>query len=147
MTDTIERAEDLLEVQSWLEGWGDYNSRESNNNNLGYQSPCAILMRDNVQQSRGSIRPVLFDMDDEAYYTLIDRELGRMRISGDKELKMFASIIKRYYLYRMPYRRISKSVVSKYEYGNDTNITCHVRKVKAYLAEAERHIYCAILDD
>ena len=85
-------------------------------------------------------------MDDQAYYTLIDRELAGMRQSGDKELMMWASIIKRYYLYGMSYTRLSKSVVSEYEHGEGTTKRSHVRKVQEYLSNAERHIYEAILE-
>ena len=149
MSDTIEKSAvtDLLEVQGWLTGWGSFcNNRGSIGGHLGYQSPYAIIMRDNVEQQSASIRPVLWNMDDQAYYTLIDRELAGMRQSGDKELMMWASIIRRYYLYGMSYTRLSKSVVSKYEHGEDTKIQSDVRKVKKYLSHAERHIYEAILE-
>lgn len=148
MSDTIEKSAvtDLLEVQGWLTGWGDFCNRDTVGGHLGYQSPCAIIMRDNVEQQSASIRPVLWNMDDQAYYTLIDRELAGMRQSGDKELMMWASLIRRYYLYGMSYTRLSKSVVSKYEHGEDTKIQSDVRKVKKYLSHAERHIYEAILE-
>ena len=148
MSDTIEKSAvtDLLEVQGWLTGWGDFCNRETIGSHLGYQSSCAIIMRDNVEQQSASIRPVLWNMDDQAYYTLIDRELAGMRQSGDKELMMWASLIRRYYLYGMSYTRLSKSVVSKYEYGEGTTIQAHVRKVQRHLSNAERHIYEAILE-
>ena len=148
MSETIEKDEmvDVLEVQSWLTGWGDFCNRERVGSHLGYKSPMAKILRNNVQQSRERSRPVLWDMNDEAYYTLIDRELAGMRQSGDKELMMWASLIRRYYLYGMSYTRLSKSVVSKYEYGEDTKIQSDVRKVKKYLSHAERHIYEAILE-
>lgn len=150
MTDVIEQVQtteilDLLEVQSWLEGWGDYNRRGSSGASLGYQSPCAIIMRDNVQGGRASTRPILFNMDDEAYYTLIERELGNMRTSNDKERNLWASLIKRYYLYGESYTRLSKSTVSKYEHGAGTTKRSHVRKVQQHLSNAERHIYNVIL--
>lgn len=148
MSDTIEKSAvtDLLEVQGWLTGWGDFCNRERVGSHLGYKSPMAKILRNNVQQSRERSRPVLWNMDDQAYYTLIDRELAGMRQSGDKELMMWASIIKRYYLYGMSYTRLSKSVVSEYEHGEDTKIQSDVRKVKKYLSHAERHIYEAILE-
>ena len=148
MSDTIEKSAvtDLLEVQGWLTGWGDFCNRGTVGGHLGYQSPCAIIMRDNVEQQSASIRPVLWDMDDQAYYTLIDRELAGMRQSGDKELVMWASLIRRYYLYGMSYTRLSKSVVSEYEHGEGTTIQAHVRKVQRHLSNAERHIYEAILE-
>lgn len=149
MSDTIEKSAvtDLLEVQGWLTGWGDFcNNRGTIGGHLGYQSPCAIIMRDNVEQQSASIRPVLWNMDDQAYYTLIDRELAGMRQSGDKELMMWASLIRRYYLYGMSYTRLSKSVVSEYEHGKGTTIQAHVRKVQRHLSNAERHIYEAILE-
>ena len=59
---------------------------------------------------------------------------------------MWASIIKRYYLYGMSYTRLSKSVVSEYEHGEGTTKRSHVRKVQEYLSNAERHIYEAILE-
>lgn len=156
MSDTIEKSvvTDLLEVQSWLEGWGDYTNRSSGGGNLGYQSPMANMIYNNVQQNHGS-RPILFNMDDEAYYTLIERELGRLRSPGvkDQDLtavqrrhRMWASLIKRYYVYRESYTRLSKSVVSKYEHGEGTVKRSHVRKVQEYLSDAERHIYEAILE-
>lgn len=147
MSDTIEKIAviDLLEVQGWLTGWGDFCKRETVGSHLGYQSPCAIIMRDNVQQQSASIRPVLWNMDDQAYYTLIDRELAGMRQSGDKELMMWASIIRRYYLYGMSYTRLSKSVVSKYRHGEGTTKQSDVRTVQKLLSNAERHIYEAIL--
>ncbi|MFZ3075145.1 MAG: hypothetical protein WA114_03090 [Psychrobacter glacincola] len=137
---------DLLEVQSWLTGWGDYNNRETVGGHLGYQSPMAKVLSDNVQQSRERSRPVLWDMNDEAYYTLIDRELGGMRQSGNKELMMWAKIIRHYYLYGMSYTKLSKSVVSEYEHGAGTTKQSHVRKVQKHLSNAERHIYEAILE-
>lgn len=148
MSDTIDKTDviDLLEVQSWLTGWGDFCRRDMGGANLGYQSPCAIIMRDNVEQQSASVRPVLWNMDDQAYYTLIDRELAGMRQSGDKELMMWASLIRRYYLYGMSYTRLSKSVVSEYEHGKGTTVQTHVRKVQRHLANAERHIYEAILE-
>lgn len=148
MSETIEKIEavDVLEVQSWLTGWGDFCNRERVGSHLGYKSPMAKILCNNVQQSRASIRPVLWNMDDQAYYTLIDRELAGMRQSGDKELMMWASIIKRYYLYGMSYTRLSKSVVSEYEHGKGTTKRSHVRKVQEYLSNAERHIYEAILE-
>ena len=148
MNDTIEKSAvtDLLEVQGWLTGWGDFCNRETIGSHLGYQSSCAIIMRDNVEQQSASIRPVLWNMDDQAYYTLIDRDLAGMRQSGDKELMMWASLIRRYYLYGMSYTRLSKSVVSKYEHGEGTTIQSHVRKVQRHLGNAERHIYEAILE-
>lgn len=136
---------DLLEVQSWLTGWGDYNNRETVGGHLGYQSPMAKVLSDNVQQSRERSRPVLWDMNDEAYYTLIDRELGGMRQSGNKELMMWAKIIRHYYLYGMSYTKLSKSVVSEYEHGAGTTKQSHVRKVREHLGNAERHIYEAVL--
>ena len=136
---------DLLEVQSWLTGWGDFCNREKVGGHLGYQSPMAKVLSDNVQQSRERSRPVLWDMNDEAYYTLIDRELGGMRQSGDKELMMWAKIIRHYYLYGMSYTKLSKSVVSEYEHGEGTTKRSHVRKVREHLGNAERHIYEAIL--
>lgn len=136
---------DLLEVQSWLTGWGDYNNRETVGSHLGYQSPMAKVLSDNVQQSRERSRPVLWNMDDQAYYTLIDRELGGMRQSGDKELMMWAKIIRHYYLYGMSYTKLSKSVVSEYEHGEGTTKRSHVRKVREHLGNAERHIYEAVL--
>lgn len=150
MTDVFERLEqataiiDLLEVQGWLTGWGDYSNRGSGNGNLGYQSPSAIIMRDNVEQQHSS-RPVLFDMDDEAYYTLIERELSCLRQSTDKKLNLWAKMIKGYYLYRQSYTQLSKSTVSKYEHGAGTNKQSHVRKVQEHLSNAERHIYNVIL--
>ncbi|MGA6101764.1 hypothetical protein ACPESL_06225 [Psychrobacter pocilloporae] len=148
MSDTIEKSAvtDLLEVQGWLTGWGDFCNRGTVGGHLGYQSPCAIIMRDNVEQQSASARPVLWNMDDQAYYTLIDRELAGMKQSGDKELMMWASLIRRYYLYGMSYTRLSKSVVSEYEHGKGTTIQSHVRKVQRHLANAERHIYEAILE-
>lgn len=149
MSDTTEKTEviGLLEVQGWLTGWGDFcNNRGTVGAHLGYKSPMAKILCNNVQQSRASIRPVLWNMDDQAYYTLIDRELAGMRQSGDKELMMWASIIKRYYLYGMSYTRLSKSVVSEYEHGKGTTKRSHVRKVQEYLSNAERHIYEAILE-
>lgn len=148
MSDTIDKTDviDLLEVQSWLTGWGDFCRRDTAGANLGYRSPCAIIMRDNVEQQSASSRPVLWNMDDQAYYTLIDRELAGMKQSGDKELMMWASLIRRYYLYGMSYTRLSKSVVSEYEHGKGTTIQSHVRKVQRHLANAERHIYEAILE-
>ena len=137
---------DLLEVQSWLTGWGDYNNRETVGGHLGYQSPMAKVLSDNVQQSRERSRPVLWDMNDEAYYTLIDRELGGMRQSGNKELMMWAKIIRHYYLYGMSYTKLSKSVVSEYEHGAGTTKQSHVRKVQKHLSNAERHIYEAVLE-
>ena len=136
---------DLLEVQSWLTGWGDFCNREKVGGHLGYQSPMAKVLSDNVQQSRERSRPVLWDMNDEAYYTLIDRELGGMRQSGDKELMMWAKIIRHYYLYGMSYTKLSKSVVSEYEHGEGTTKRSHVRKVREHLGNAERHIYEAVL--
>lgn len=136
---------DLLEVQSWLTGWGDFCNREKVGGHLGYQSPMAKILCNNVQQSRERSRPVLWDMNDEAYYTLIDRELAGMKQSGDKELVMWAKIIRHYYLYGMSYTKISKSVVSEYEHGEDTTKHSHVRKVREHLGNAERHIYEAIL--
>lgn len=137
---------DLLEVQSWLTGWGDYCNRETVGGHLGYQSPMAKVLNNNVQQSRERSRPVLWDMNDEAYYTLIDRELAGMRQSGDKELMMWAKIIRHYYLYGMSYTKLSKSVVSEYEHGEGTTKRSHVRKVREHLGNAERHIYKAILE-
>lgn len=137
---------DLLEVQSWLTGWGDFCNREKVGGHLGYQSPMAKVLSDNVQQSRERSRPVLWDMNEEAYYTLIDRELGGMRQSGDKELMMWAKIIKYYYLYGMSYTKLSKSVVSDYEHGAGTTKRSHVRKVQKHLSNAERHIYEAVLE-
>lgn len=137
---------DLLEVQSWLTGWGDFCNREKVGGHLGYQSPMAKVLSDNVQQSRERSRPVLWDMNDEAYYTLIDRELGGMRQSGDKELMMWAKIIRHYYLYGMSYTKLSKSVVSEYEHGTGTTKQSHVRKVQKHLSNAERHIYEAVLE-
>ena len=134
---------DLLDVQGWLEGWGDYSNRGSYNNNLGYRSPNGDLLRDNVQ--RASRRPVLFDMNDEAYYTLIERELGAMRTSSDSKLRMWADLIKYYYLYRMSYTQVSKSVLSKYIHGPETTKMCRITKVQRELALAERLIYDAIL--
>lgn len=142
MSETI----DLAEISALLEEWGDWSRRGGNNHNLGYQSPSYLLMRDNVQQSRGS-RPQLYDIDDEGYYTLIDRELGRMRTSHDRLLVMWASLIKRRYLYGMSYKRLSRSLVSKYEYGEDTKIFCHARKVQEHLAGAESYIYGKILGE
>lgn len=139
-------ATDLLEVQSWLTGWGDYCNRGTVGGHLGYQSPMAKVLSDNVQQSRERSRPVLWDMNDEAYYTLIDRELGGMRQSGDKELMMWAKIIRHYYLYGMSYTKLSKSVVSEYEHGAGTTKQSHVRKVQKHLSNAERHIYEAVLE-
>ncbi|MGE6327830.1 hypothetical protein [Psychrobacter pacificensis] len=136
---------DLLEVQSWLTGWGDYCNRGTVGGHLGYQSPMAKVLDNNVQQSRERSRPVLWNMDDQAYYTLIDRELAGMKQSGDKELMMWAKIIKHYYLYSMSYTKLSKSVVSEYEHGEGTTKRSHVRKVKEHLGNAERHIYEAIL--
>ena len=138
-------ATDLLEVQSWLTGWGDYCNRGTVGGHLGYQSPMAKVLSDNVQQSRERSRPVLWDMNDEAYYTLIDRELGGMRQSGDKELMMWAKIIRHYYLYSMSYTKLSKSVVSEYEHGEGTTKRSHVRKVREHLSNAEQHIYEALL--
>lgn len=152
MTDVFEQLEqatailDLLEVQSWLEGWGDYSRRGSNWAHLGYQSPCANIMRDNVQQGASGSRPLLFDMDDEAYYTLIERELGQMRTSLDPVLNMWAKIIKQYYLYKYSYTKLSKETVSKFEHGAGTTKQSHVRKVQRHLSNAERHIYEAILE-
>ena len=149
MSDTINKNSeiDLLEVQSWLTGWGEFcNDRGAVGGHLGYQSPCAIIMRDNVEQQSASIRPVLWNMEDQAYYTLIDRELAGMKRSGDKELMMWASLIRRYYLYGMSYTRLSKSVVSEYEHGKGTTVQSHVRKVQRHLSNAERHIYEAILE-
>lgn len=137
---------DLLEVQSWLTGWGDFCNREKVGGHLGYQSPMAKILNNNVQQSRERSRPVLWDMNDEAYYTLIDRELGGMKQSGDKELMMWAKIIKHYYLYGMSYTKLSKSVVSEYEHGAGTTKQSHVRKVQEHLSNAERHIYEAVLE-
>lgn len=148
MSDTIDKTDvvDLLEVQGWLTGWGDFcNNRGTVGGHLGYQSPCAIIMRDNVEQQSASARPVLWNMDDQAYYTLIDRELAGMKQSGDKELMMWASLIRCYYLYGMPYRKLSKSVLSKYIH-KDSGKICDVRRVKKHLAYAERHIYEAILE-
>ena len=136
---------DLLEVQSWLTGWGDYCNRGTVGGHLGYQSPMAKVLDNNVQQSRERSRPVLWNMDDQAYYTLIDRELAGMKQSGDKELMMWAKIIRHYYLYSMSYTKLSKSVVSEYEHGEGTTKRSHVRKVKEHLGNAERHIYEAIL--
>ncbi|GAB2638163.1 hypothetical protein [Psychrobacter pocilloporae] len=138
-------ATDLLEVQSWLTGWGDYCNRGTVGGHLGYQSPMAKVLNNNVQQSRERSRPVLWDMNDEAYYTLIDRELAGMRQSGDKELMMWAKIIRHYYLYGMSYTKLSKSVVSEYEHGEGTTKRSHVRKVREHLGNAERHIYEAVL--
>lgn len=146
MSDTIDKTVDLLEVQGWLTGWGDFCSHETVGGHLGYQSPMAEILRNNVQQSRASSRPVLWNMDDQAYYTLIDRELAGMKQSGDKELMMWATLIRRYYLYGMSYTRLSKSVVSQHEYGEGTKIQAHIRKVQRHLANAERHIYEAILE-
>ncbi len=148
MSETIEKDEvvDVLEVQSWLTGWGDFCNREKVGGHLGYQSPMAKVLIDNVQQSRERSRPVLWDMNDEAYYTLIDRELGGMRQSGDKELMMWAKIIRHYYLYGMSYTKLSKSVVSEYEHGAGTTKQSHVRKVQKHLSNAERHIYEAVLE-
>ena len=152
MTDVFEKLVDataildLLEVQGWLTGWGDYCNRETVGGNLGYQSPCEIIMRDNVQQQSASIRPVLWNMDDQAYYTLIDKELAGMRQSNDRELVMWAKIIRQYYLYNMSYTKLSKHVVSAYEHGAGTTIQTHVRKVQKHLSNAERHIYEAILE-
>ena len=42
---------DLLEVQSWLTGWGDYCNREAVGGHLGYQSPMAKVLNNNVQHS------------------------------------------------------------------------------------------------
>lgn len=147
MTSTIKKNAviDLLEVQSWLTGWGDFCNRGSVGSHLGYRSPMANILSNNVQQSAG-IRPVLWNMDDQAYYTLIDRELAGMKQSGDKELIMWAKIIKHYYLYGMSYTKLSKSVVSEYEHGAGTTKQCHVRKVQKHLSDAERHIYEAILE-
>ncbi|WP_289047896.1 hypothetical protein [uncultured Psychrobacter sp.] len=50
---------DLLEVQSWLTGWGDYCNREAVGGHLGYQSPMAKVLNNNVQQSRERSRPVV----------------------------------------------------------------------------------------
>lgn len=136
---------DLLEVQSWLTGWGDFCNREKVGGHLGYQSPMAKILCNNVQQNCERNRPVLWDMNDEAYYTLIDRELGGMRQSGDKELMMWAKIIRHYYLYGMSYTKLSKSVVSEYEHGEGTTKRSHVRKVREHLGNAEQHIYEAIL--
>lgn len=148
MSETIEKDEmvDVLEVQSWLTGWGDFCNRERVGSHLGYKSPMAKILRNNVQQSRERSRPVLWDMNDEAYYTLIDRELAGMRTSGDKELMMWASLLRRYYLHGMSYTRLSKSVVSEYEHGEGTTKRSHVRKVQEHLSNAERHIYEAILE-
>ena len=112
---------------------------------MGYQSPMAKVLNNNVQQSRERSRPVLWNMDDQAYYTLIDRELAGMRQSGDKELMMWAKIIRHYYLYGMSYTKLSKSVVSEYEHGEGTTKRSHVRKVREHLGNAERHIYEAVL--
>lgn len=138
-------ATDLLEVQSWLTGWGDYCNREAVGGHLGYQSPMAKVLNNNVQQSPTRTRPMLWNMDDQAYYTLIDRELAGMRQSGDKELMMWAKIIRHYYLYGMSYTKLSKSVVSEYEHGEGTTKRSHVRKVREHLGNAERHIYEAVL--
>lgn len=151
MTDVFERLEqatailDLLEVQSWLEGWGDYSRRGSSVPNLGYPSPSGDILKDNVQQLSSVSRPVLFDMDDEAYYTLIERELGVMRTSSSVKMQMWSNIIKRYYLYRQSYTQLSKTTVSKYEHGAGTTKQSHVRKVQEHLSNAERHIYNVIL--
>ena len=85
MSETIEKVEavDVLEVQSWLTGWGDFCNRERVGSHLGYKSPMAKILRNNVQQSRERSRPVLWNMDDQAYYTLIESELAGMRQSGD----------------------------------------------------------------
>ena len=136
---------DLLEVQSWLTGWGDFCNREKVGGHLGYQSPMAKILNNNVQQSRERSRPVLWDMNDEAYYTLIDKELAGMKQSDDKELMMWAKIIRHYYLYGMSYTKLSKSVVSEYEHGEGTTKRSHVRKVRKHLGNAEQHIYEAIL--
>lgn len=136
---------DLLEVQSWLTGWGDYCNRGTVGGHLGYQSPMAKVLNNNVQQSPTRTRPILWNMDDQAYYTLIDRELAGMRQSGDKELMMWAKIIRHYYLYGMSYTKLSKSVVSEYEHGEGTTKRSHVRKVREHLGNAERHIYEAVL--
>lgn len=138
-------ATDLLEVQSWLTGWGDYCNRGTVGGHLGYQSPMAKVLNNNVQQSPTRTRPMLWNMDDQAYYTLIDRELAGMRQSGDKELMMWAKIIRHYYLYGMSYTKLSKSVVSEYEHGEGTTKRSHVRKVREHLGNAERHIYEAVL--
>lgn len=138
-------ATDLLEVQSWLTGWGDYCNRGTVGGHLGYQSPMAKVLNNNVQQSPTRTRPILWNMDDQAYYTLIDRELAGMRQSGDKELMMWAKIIRHYYLYGMSYTKLSKSVVSEYEHGEGTTKRSHVRKVREHLGNAERHIYEAVL--
>lgn len=138
-------ATDLLEVQSWLTGWGDYCNRGTVGGHLGYQSPMAKVLNNNVQQSSTRTRPMLWNMDDQAYYTLIDRELAGMRQSGDKELMMWAKIIRHYYLYGMSYTKLSKSVVSEYEHGEGTTKRSHVRKVREHLGNAERHIYEAVL--
>lgn len=156
MSDTIEKIAviDLLEVQGWLTGWGDYTSRGGRGHNLGYQSPMAKMIYNNVQQNHSS-RPILFNMDDEAYYTLIERELGRLRWPGvkdddlsplQKRDRMWASLIKRYYVYGESYTRLSKSVVSKYRHGEDTTKQSDVRTVQKLLSNAERHIYEAILE-
>ena len=124
----------------------EFCSREKVGGHLGYQSPMAKVLNDNVQQSRERSRPVLWDMNDQAYYTLIDRELAGMRQSGDKELVMWSKIIKHYYLYGMSYTKLSKSVVSEYEHGAGTTKQSHVRKVQKHLSNAELHIYEAVLE-
>ena len=113
--------------------------------NLGCPSPSGDILKDNVQQLSSVSRPVLFDMDDEAYYTLIERELGVMRTSSSVKMQMWSNIIKRYYLYRQSYTQLSKTTVSKYEHGAGTTKQSHVRKVQEHLSNAERHIYNVIL--
>lgn len=135
---------DLLEVQGWLTGWGEFSKRGNGSGHLGYQSPCAIIMRDNVEQA--SSRPVMWNMDDQAYYTLIERALSVLRQSDDRKHNMWARIIKRYYVYGMSYRRISASIVSEYEHGAGTSKRSHVRKVQGHLMDAERFVYEFILE-
>lgn len=137
---------DLLEVQSWLTGWGDYYNRGTVGGHLGYQSPMARVLNNNVQQNSAKTRPVLWNEDDQAYYTLIDRELAGMKQSGDNELMMWSKILRHYYLYGMSYTKLSESVVSEYEHGQGTTKRSHVRKVKKHLGNAEQHIYEAILE-
>lgn len=150
MTDVFKQLEqataviDLLEVQGWLTGWGEFSKRGDGAGHLGYQSPCAIIMRDNVEQA--SSRPILWDMSDQAYYTLIERALSELRQSNNRKYIMWAKIIKHYYVYGMSYRRISESVVSEYEHGAGTQKRSHVRKVQSYLMDAERFIYNFILE-
>lgn len=135
---------DLSEIGALLEEWGDWSRRGGNNHNLGYQSPSYLLMRDNVQQNNSGRRQ-LYYVEDEGYYSLIERELGRMRTSHDRLLVMWSRLIKRRYVYGMSLKRLSKSLVSKYEYGEDTTVCCHARKVQAHLEGAEEYLYNALM--